>query len=51
MGEVANDMINGLSCSHCGVYFEEPHGHPVLCSSCKDDDEDSQLPEATNKEL
>ena len=34
MGEIADDMINGLCCGHCGIYFEEEHGHPVLCESC-----------------
>ena len=34
MGEIADDMINGWSCSHCGIYFEEEHGHPVLCRAC-----------------
>jgi hypothetical protein len=34
MGELAEDKINGLSCSWCGVYFVEEHGFPVLCISC-----------------
>ena len=34
MGEIANDIINGLMCSDCGVYFDEEHGYPVLCDSC-----------------
>ncbi len=34
MGQIADDMINGLCCSHCGNYFEEEHGYPVLCESC-----------------
>ena len=34
MGEVADDMIVGLSCSWCGVYFVEEHGYPVLCKDC-----------------
>lgn len=51
MGQVANDMINGLSCSECGIYFEESHGYPVVCSSCNDPEDDDQPPKATNKEL
>ena len=43
MGEVADDMIDGLSCIICGLYFadrsgEEPtiyeHGYPVVCWDC-----------------
>ena len=34
MGEMADDMIEGHSCSWCGVYFRKPHGYPVLCWGC-----------------
>ena len=34
MGEMADDMIEGFSCSGCGVYFEQEHGYPVLCHHC-----------------
>ena len=34
MGEIADDMIDGASCSLCGVYFEKEHGYPVLCTGC-----------------
>ena len=34
MGEIADDMINGNSCSWYGIYFREAHGYPVLCQSC-----------------
>jgi len=34
MGEIANDMIDGLMCSLCGTYFEEEHGYPVVCRGC-----------------
>ena len=52
MGEIAEDMMDGLSCSECGVYFESDHGHPVLCHDCfKDCQGDPPLPEATNREL
>ena len=37
MGEVADDMVDGLCCSGCGVYFEKAHGYPVLCHSCYDE--------------
>jgi len=34
MGEIAEDMIEGCCCAHCGIYFEEAHGYPVLCKHC-----------------
>lgn len=34
MGQIADDMVNGLMCSGCGVCFEKEHGYPVLCASC-----------------
>ncbi len=34
MGQIANDMIDGLSCQWCGIYFEEENGFPVLCDDC-----------------
>lgn len=45
MGEIADDMINGTSCSLCGQYFQNPkkhdepytHGYPVVCEECWQD--------------
>lgn len=37
MGQLADDMVNGYSCTLCGVYFEDEHGYPVVCQSCYDD--------------
>ncbi len=52
MGEAADDIVEGLVCSHCGIYFVESHGYPVLCTKChKEDRGVSGLPKATNKEL
>ena len=34
MGELADDMIEGRSCSWCGIYFVEEHGYPVVCKDC-----------------
>lgn len=34
MGELAEDIIDGLACSGCGVYFEKEHGYPVYCPNC-----------------
>ena len=36
MGEVANDMLDGLMCAWCGIYFVKPHSFQVLCVSCDD---------------
>jgi rubredoxin len=37
MGEIADDMVNGFSCSLCGIYFQEEHGYPVVCETCWND--------------
>lgn len=51
MGEQAEDMINGYTCSHCGIYFDKEHGFPVLCEDCHEEDEGlSTIPKATIKE-
>jgi hypothetical protein len=54
MGEQAEDMIDGLCCSECGVYFEEEHGYPVLCETCYkkyiNAHEDPPLPVSIEKE-
>ena len=34
MGEIADDMICGFSCSWCGIYFQKEHGYPVICKTC-----------------
>lgn len=34
MGEIADDIAEGLQCSWCGVCFEREHGYPVACESC-----------------
>lgn len=54
MGQIADDMVEGRSCSECGIYFEKAHGYPVLCEDCFEDinqDDDCFLPMATEKEL
>lgn len=52
MGEIADDIIDGACCALCGVYFEEEHGYPVLCSDCyKDSDDKDRYSEATEDEL
>lgn len=38
MGEMADDMVDGWTCSHCGTYFKSSHGYRVLCRSCFETD-------------
>ena len=49
MGEIADDMINGICCALCGCYFYDhvktdgeielyEHGYPVACWDCYTDD-------------
>jgi len=54
MGEIADDMITGLCCSHCGIYFEEAHGYPVLCGYCYENETEEErdgIQKACIKEL
>lgn len=42
MGQIADDMVNGLTCSNCSLFFFThkshtviyEHGYPVICSDC-----------------
>ena len=34
MGEIADSMIVGETCSLCGIMFVEEHGYPVVCNQC-----------------
>lgn len=54
MGENADDLVEGMVCSWCGLFFAEPHGYPVLCHECYDGatkKERGGLPRATIREL
>ena len=55
MGQLAEDMVEGRSCSMCGVYFVKSHGFPVICTDCFleeiKSEEGSDTPVATEKEL
>jgi len=31
-------VLNGECCASCGIYFNEPHGFPVLCNHCYTED-------------
>ena len=57
MGEMADDIIDGLACSSCGLYFVSDHGYPVMCAYCfeeeaisRAEDEDPSCPLATYPE-
>lgn len=49
MGQMAEDLIDGLACSTCGIYFEGEHGYPVQCAGCYEDGDETPL--ATIPEL
>jgi hydrogenase maturation factor HypF (carbamoyltransferase family) len=42
MGQIAEDMADGSTCSDCGMYFQDPkkknfvftHDYPVICKEC-----------------
>lgn len=41
MGQAAEDMIDGTTCSCCGMFFQDndpnkcfTHGYPVVCKEC-----------------
>ena len=55
MGEAADDIIVGFVCCWCGLYFQQPHGYPVLCNECYRGDREAArsdgLQKATIKEL
>ena len=46
MGQIADDIIDGLCCALCGCYFTDPedpdtlyeHGYPVACDDCWEPD-------------
>lgn len=35
---MADDVVAGLVCSWCGVFFVEEHGFPVVCRDCAEVD-------------
>lgn len=40
MGQIADDIIDGVCCALCGQYFVDEkenlfvHGHPFACNEC-----------------
>jgi len=43
MGDLADDMIEGYSCSWCGIYFMDSHEYPVVCKTCAEGKSDKEL--------
>lgn len=39
MGEIADMMLDGTLCQHCGGYIGSDNGFPTSCG-CEDDDDD-----------
>jgi hypothetical protein len=37
MGQISDDIVDGLCCNFCGQYFEDEHGYPVVCGECWDE--------------
>ena len=42
MGEISDDLIDGICCSYCNQYFIEEHGYPVICKKCWDEATDEE---------
>lgn len=34
MGDVADDLLDGIFCEQCGEYIGDAVGYPRLCSGC-----------------
>ena len=51
MGELADNMIDGGSCSWCGIEFRENHGFPVICQYCYNEWKKENSKEHTTKTL
>ena len=37
MGQMADDIVEGLACSWCGCYFEQSNEFPAACAECWED--------------
>lgn len=51
MGQLTEDVMEGLCCARCGVYFSNPHGHPAMCHFCKKKDPTAEMPASRFKEV
>jgi hypothetical protein len=51
VGDMADDMVDGTTCSWCGCYFQDPedpdvlftHGYPVVCKDCRKGHSEKEL--------
>lgn len=34
MGELSDDITEGVVCELCGSFYEESHGYPCVCEDC-----------------
>lgn len=39
MGDVADMIIDGTLCQHCGQFIGEPLGYPKSCSGCSNNND------------
>ena len=44
MGEIADAMLNGETCSVCGVMLDGPTGYPRQCAGCGGDAKEFRPP-------
>ena len=51
MGDMADDIIDGIFCEQCGGYLGNAVGYPRICSSCSGDDEDEERDFDTKDDL
>ena len=42
MGDMADDIIDGIFCEQCGVYLGDAVGYPRTCSDCNDDEDEER---------
>ncbi len=42
MGDIADMMLDGTLCEHCGCFIGEPCGYPRLCEDCEKEGADGE---------
>ena len=43
MGQIAEDALDGWTCSWCGIFFDDGHGFPVVCRDCSEESSPKEL--------
>ena len=38
MGEIADDIVDGVICQECLQPLDEPTGYPVTCEECAEEE-------------